>query len=610
MHPVSAPAAVRYRIRPARPADHVFEVELLIADPDPAGQRLSLPAWIPGSYMIRDFARHVMAVEARSADGPVVVEKLDKQTWRCAPAPAPLFLRYEVYARDLSVRGAHLDTRHGYFNGTSVFLQVAGAADQPCEVDILPPPPSTGARWRVATTLPPAGAPAWGFGRYRAADYEELVDHPVEMGTFDLVGFEVAGVPHHIAVTGRHDADLERISRDLARICETHLELFGRPFPAPRYLFLLTVTGEGYGGLEHRASTSLICSRQDLPPVAGGDQPPVDEGYRRFLGLCSHEYFHTWNVKRIRPAAFTGCSLEREAYTRDLWVFEGITSYYDDLGLLRAGLVSAADYLDLLARTATRVQRGRGRLRQSLAESSFDAWTRFYLQGPEAPDTIVSYYAKGALVALGLDLLLRQDGKGRSLDGLMRLLWERHGRTGAALPEGGFEALAAEYAGRSLAAYFDRAVRGTGDLPLADWLRPFGVEAVLRCPVSISDEGGRAPAGESLEVDPGVSAAADPLGVRLRQVYEGGAARLAGLAPGDVIVALDGIRTDMDRFPRQLRRLRPGQRVQVHAFRGDELLQHELRLRSAPRDRWEFKLAAGPDSEAAARRSAWLGGRA
>ena len=397
--------SIRYHIVPASPEAHLFEVELTVERPHPDGQLLSLPAWIPGSYMIRDFARNVVWLKAFCDDAPVGVSKVDKQTWRCAPCAGALTLRYQVYAWDLSVRSAHLDTTHGYFNGTSVFLAVHGQEQSPCAVEIAPPHGDTYKDWRVATTLALDGAALWGFGRYRADDYDALIDHPVEMGRFDIVEFEACGVPHAMTLTGHHRADQARLARDLQRICEYHIRLFGEPAPVQRYLFQVMITGDGYGGLEHRSSTSLLCSRDDLPRA---DQDEVSDGYRSFLGLCSHEYFHTWNVKRIKPAAFVPYDLSREAHTTLLWAFEGFTAYYDDLALARTGLISRSSYLELLGQTITRVLRGSGRLKQPVADSSFDTWTKFYKQDENAPNAIVSYYTKGSLVALTLDLLIRR----------------------------------------------------------------------------------------------------------------------------------------------------------------------------------------------------------
>src|SRR6185312_5798088 len=302
--------------------------------------------------------------------------------------------------------------------------------------------------------------------RYAADSYEELVDHPVEIGRFDLTSFEAGGVTHDVAIAGARDVDLDRVARDLARVCQWHCDLFaGAPngrAPFDRYLFLVLAVGDGYGGLEHRASTSLVCKRDELPRI--GD-PGLDDGYVTFLGLASHEYFHAWNVKRIKPSAFTPYDLSQEGFTRLLWAFEGITSYYDDLSLARSGVAPAERVLELLARTLTTVLRTPGRHLQSVADASFDAWIKFYRPDENSPNAGVSYYAKGAIVALALDLTLRRHG--RSLDDLMRALWTRHGATGVGVDEDAIEALASSLAGHDLRDFFARYVDGTEDPPLA-----------------------------------------------------------------------------------------------------------------------------------------------
>ncbi len=354
----------------------------------------------------------------------MAISKEAKDTWRAAPCAGPLTVTARVYAYDLSVRTAYLDATRGYFNGPSVFLCPDGRSGRACEVEIAPPAGAAFAAWRVATTLPSAGAAEFGFGAYRATDYDELIDHPVEMSDFAHVRFTAGGVPHDIAVSGRQRADLDRFARDLARVCQWQCDLFGgaagAAAPFDRYLFQIAAVGDGYGGLEHRASTSLVCRRDELPQPGAA---AIDDAYVNLLGLASHEYFHSWNVKRIKPAAFAPYDLARENYTRQLWVFEGFTSYYDDLALVRSGVIDAKRYLELLGRTITTVLRTPGRHAQSVAESSFDAWIKYYRQDENTPNAVVSYYTKGALVALALDLQLRP--RGASLDQLMRTLWER-----------------------------------------------------------------------------------------------------------------------------------------------------------------------------------------
>ncbi len=600
--------AIHYRVLPRNPEAHLFEVTCTVDRPDPEGQRFALPAWIPGSYLVRDFARHAVSIRAYSGRQALPVAKLDKHTWLTPPSSGPVTVTMEVYGYDLSVRGAYLDPTRGFFNGPSLFLRVLGQEQQPCEVDILRP---TGVRyrnWKVATAMARSSAPAYGFGTYRAADYDELIDHPVEIGEFALVSFRACGVPHDVAITGRQSADLTRLARDLKRLCEWQIRLFGEPAPMDRYVFLVTAVGEGYGGLEHRASTALLCSRDDLP------QPGVKEvtdAYRTFLGLCSHEYFHTWNVKRIKPAAFTPYDLERENYTALLWAFEGVTSYYDDLALVRSGLISEAEYLELLGRSITGLLRTPGRWKQSVSEASVDAWIKYYRQDENSPNSQVSYYLKGSLIALCLDLLIRHRSGGRkSLDTVMRALWKQHGMTGAGVPEPGWEALAEEATGIRLRSFFDKAVRSTEELPLKQLLASVGVELNQRPAESAADRGGR-PASRSTQragdrVTLGVRTADDPLGVRLTHVLQSSPAQAAGLASGDVIVAIDGLRVTQRTLEKRLDGFAPGDRVQVIAFRRDELVQCEVGLRAQADDTCYLTIS-GTDAAHRRRRAAWLG---
>jgi predicted metalloprotease with PDZ domain len=595
----------RYRIVPVNPHAHVFEVSCTVDDPDPAGQSFRLPSWIPGSYLIREFARHFIAVRAESKGSRVDIAKSAKDTWRADACGGPLTVTAEVYAFDLSVRAAYLDGERGYFNGSSVFMWPVGHEDRPCAVEIVAPQGEPYRKWRLATTLPRAGAPSHGFGRFAAANYDELIDHPVEMGTFDLAHFEAGGARHEIAVTGRHRGDLARLALDFQRICQSQIDLFGgvpsSQAPFDYYLFQLLAVGDGYGGLEHRASTSLIAKRDGLPkPGSTG----VGEDYRSLLGLASHEYFHAWNVKRIKPSAFVPYDLTRENLTGQLWAFEGITSYYDDLTLVRSGLIDASDYLELVGRDITRLLRAPGRLKQSVADSSFDAWIKYYRQDENSPNALVSYYVKGALIALALDLTLRHAGT-TTLDEVMRAMWQRYGKPGMGVPEGGVETVAAELAGTDLSPFFDRYVRGTADLPLAELLEPFGIDLMLRPAEGTCDKGGGPGKSKSTRAWLGavLAAGAEP---RLQHVVTDGPAERAGLAAGDILVAIDGIRASAEAIDRLLKSRHVDDVLRVHAFRRDELIERSLELDAAPSDTCWLSLCRDADPEALARRDAWI----
>jgi len=599
---------IRYRVQPQSPEAHRFEVSVTVASPDPDGQRFALPAWSPGSYLIRDYARHVGVIRAASGRRPVGLAKLDKHTWRAAPCEGPLTVTAEIYAWDLSVRGAHLDTTHGFFNGPCMFLRVVGAESRPCEVELVPPRGARYRAWRVATAMRRKRAPRHGFGIYAAADYDELIDHPVEMGTFALGTFVARGVRHEVAITGRHDADMGRLCRDLKRLCSQHIGFWGAPAPMDRYLFLVTAVGDGYGGLEHRASTALLCSRDELP--RGGERG-ASEGYRTFLGLASHEYFHTWNVKRLKPAAFTPYDLGRENHTALLWAFEGITSYYDDLALVRSGLIRERDYLELLGRNATTLLRTPGRTRQTVADSSWDAWIKYYRQDENSPNALVSYYGKGSLVALCLDLLIRDRTRGRkSLDDVMRALWARYGRAGVGVPEDGVERTAAEVTGLRLRGFFDRAVRSTAELPLPRLLGTVGLALTVRPAESASDRGGRSASMPERELARQATIGARTSGeggeLKFTQVFDNGPAQRAGLAAGDVLVAIDGLRVTPRNWAALLARYRPGDRLETVAFRRDELMRFTVTLAARARDTCVIAAAEGAPASAIRRRRAWL----
>lgn len=607
--PKDRKSPIHYTLRPARPEAHLFTLRCEIPVPDPAGQRVSLPAWIPGSYLIRDFSRHVVRLTARSPGGAVPVDRIDKQTWAFAPCDGPLTIEYEVYAGDLSVRGAHLDDRHAYFNGSSVFLAVHGAEGRPCRVGIHPPPGDAAHRWRVATSMRRDGAAPFGFGAYRADDYEELIDHPVEMGEFALTMFTAAGVAHEVVVSGRHRADLDRLGADLQRICEHHIRFFGEPAPMERYVFLITAVGEGYGGLEHRASTSLLCSRHDLPRPGDKD---VSDRYRTFLALASHEYFHAWHVKRITPDVFIPYRLDREVYTRLLWAFEGITSYYDALALVRSGLITPEAYLEMLAQTITRLLRTPGRRKQTVEDSSFDAWIKFYKPDENTPNAIVSYYTKGALVALALDLTIRAGTQGRvALDDVMRALWTQYGRTGRGVPEDGIERLAHEISGVDLGAFFDQALRSTDELPLDTLLANVGVRFTLRPAESDQDKGGKPAALAPPRERPtlGVRLADDGGDAKLAHVFDDGPAQRAGLAAGDVLLAVDGLRVTRGNWASLMGSYAAGATIRLHAFRRDELMECQVTLDPAPADTCVLSMAEPVDEKTLARRTAWLTGR-
>jgi len=512
-----APCPVHYRIDPSAWRARLYRVTLTVAAPA-AAQELSLPVWIPGSYLVREFAKNLQLLRARQGDDEVALTQLDKHRWRAASRPdLPLELSYEVAACDNSVRTAWLNATRGFFNATNLCLRVHGQEDVAHGLEVLPPEGLTG--WTLATGLPPDGVDAAGFGRYRAQGYDELADCPVEMGPLWSTQFTACGVPHRLVVAGAAPSfDGERLARDAQRICEEAIRFWHgdeRP-PFGSYLFMLNAVNDGYGGLEHRNSTALICSRRDLPRLGQSDRDIVaSEGYTTLLGLISHEYFHAWNVKRLRPAEFARYDYAQENYTELLWFFEGFTSYYDDLLLRRAGLIDHGCYLKLLTKAINQVLQTPGRLVQSVAQASFDAWIKYYRQDENTPNSTVSYYTKGSLVALCLDLALRREGR-TTLDAVMRALWQRTG-AGPMAEADVLEALQ-ELSGRDWSAEIAQWVHGTQDLPLAELLAAQGITLKAE-PAQMAQRLG-------LRV-------AENHSVQIKTVLRGSAAEAAGFMAGD-----------------------------------------------------------------------------
>ena len=505
-------APVHYRIEAADPHARLFTVTLTVAHPQEQ-QELSLPVWIPGSYLVREFSKNLQRLSAQQGRR-VPLLQLDKHRWRATcRTDRPLVLTYEVCAYDSSVRTAWLDASRGFFNGTSVCLRVHGQEDAPHALEVAST--AATAHWSVATGLTPQSIDKRGFGVYAASHYDELVDCPVEMGTFWSGQFTACGVAHRFVVAGAAPSfDGKRLLADTQKICETAIHFWhgkGKP-PIKNYLFMLNAVHDGYGGLEHRNSTALICGRRDLPRTG---EARASDGYTTLLGLISHEYFHTWNVKRLRPAEFSRYDYSQENYTELLWFFEGFTSYYDDLLLRRAGLIDDATYLKLLAKATNQVLQTPGRSVQTVAQASFDAWVKYYRQDENTPNATVSYYTKGSLVALCLDLTLRREGK-TTLDDVMRALWKRC--AGGPMTEADLRAELASLAGRSFDNELDQWVHSTAELPLAELLAAHGVALKPEPPQLAQRLGLRVTENHS---------------VQLKTVLRGGPAEKAGMAAGD-----------------------------------------------------------------------------
>lgn len=549
---------------------HLVWVTLTFIPQSPVHE-LTLPAWIPGSYMIRDFARNIVAISACDHSGEINLQQLDKQRWQLQCDSTPVTVRYQVYAYDLSVRAAYIDDEIAVLNPASLCLSVSEQKALPHQVYINKPRSRVTQNWRVATGLNRGqNTDFLGFGQYIAANYQLLIDSPVLLGKFELSEFIIDDIRHYLVVTGDNLTDLNRFTRDLKQICQQQIKVFATlPADLTSYWFLLWVTENGYGGLEHLNSTLLLCSRFDLPVP---DQPQVDDNYQNLLALCSHEYFHTWWVKSLKPAVFHHYQLSAEQYTNQLWLYEGFTSYYDDLALVRAGLIDTNIYIKKLEKTTSMVMRNPSNNIQSLVDSSFSAWTKFYKQDENAVNAVVSYYAKGALLALCLDASLRS--KGSSLDVIVRQLWQRYLLSGT--PDNALQLVLTELGFAGLAGQCDKWLTQAAALPLAECLPELGLSVTFRAMQHADDFGGESSIDNSAFIGAQTKLVNGLL--QLTQVYLGGSAHQAGLMVGDQLLALDGFKISSSSLPQLLKRLAKNKPLTLHFYRKDRLVQSKLTL--------------------------------
>ena len=528
---------------------HLIHVTLrFLADPT---QVLSLPTWIPGSYLIREFSKHLESVKAYDEDGRLLqISKFEKNKWRLFNTDHELItVEYDVYAYDLSVRGAYVDQSRLYVNPACVCLGLDGQEDKAIEVEIFLPPELK--HFQLATGLPHK---SFVSGRYtlKAKDYAELIDAPFELAEQSRFSFEAAGIAHEFVISGKHAMNAARMQQDLEKICGTEIAMFGSA-PFKNYTFMTMATGNSYGGLEHPNSTSLITPRDDLPKA---DEPlePSKE-YQRFLGLCSHEYFHSWLVKFIRPENFANYNLNKEGYTSLLWIFEGFTSYYDDLILLRSGVINQESYVTLLKAQIERYLQNPGRSVQTVAESSFDAWVKFYRPDENTSNAGTSYYNKGCLVALCLDLGLRL--RGSSLDALMRKLYE-NAQQAIQVSERTIFDLCRELTNQDWAEQINHLINTTDELPLDQLLPEFGFSFELKNEQALPF---------------GLKVVDKPEGVLIQSARRDGAAAKVGLSANDVILAIDGLKASEKLLAKYAKQAGT---YSVYAFRRDELMQFEL----------------------------------
>lgn len=578
----NAPPDITFTVSMPKPYTHLFEVEVRVkrAAAAQAQETLVMPVWTPGSYLIREFERHVQDFAATdvATNRPLEWAKVNKNSWRVTTGGAKEWrATYRVYANELSVRTSELNDRHAFWNNATLLMYLDGFIKAGAKLVVVPPP-----GWSIATGLPAVAGQA---NTYSAENFDILYDSPFEVSNFKTLTFEVKGVPHRIVIDGEGNYDTKRMQRDFQSIVAAQVEMMGGEIPYHDYTFILHAHPAGGGGLEHLNSTALIVTRNSFRPEAN---------YIDFLSLVSHEFFHLWNVKRLRPDALGPFDYTTENYTKLLWVAEGITAYYQDLHLLRAGLITDRQYLDSVAGTIRDVQTKPGRLVLSAEEASFDAWVKYYRQDENAVNSQISYYDKGALLGLLLDLQIRKMSDGaRSLDDVMRYLYTEFYKQNRNYSPADFQRVCEKMAGASLEDFFRRYVRGREELPYDALLAGVGLRL--------------APPGANESAYLGADLVQDNDRLIVRRVISGAAAYEQGLNANDQIVALDGFRVNRDGFNARLSEKQPGDIARLTVFRADELRTFEIKLGGLREMSYRPIPVAQPTEQQARLYQGWLG---
>ena len=570
-----------YRVGMSQPASHLFEVTLQVTNWQQDVLKLIMPVWTPGSYLVREYARHVQDFVAHDSETqqPLKSNKVSKNHWEIVTGNSPsITVKYRVFANDLTVRTNHLDRTHGYFNGAALFMFIPDFQQQPITVEILPPNED----WQISTTLTPVDDKP---NTFRAPDFDTLVDTPVEVGIHQIYDFEVLGKPHQYVVWGEGNLKAKKLIKDTQKIIEVEAKIFDG-LPYDKYLFLLHLSGSGFGGLEHKD-----CCTLNYPRLGFRDR----DKYNRFMQLVAHEFFHLWNVKRIRPKALEIFDYERESYTTSLWFCEGTTSYYDILIPLRAGIYNRKQFLKNLSKDLNRYLTTPGRNVQPLSESSFDAWIKLYRRESHSDNNQISYYLKGQWVALLLDLIIREKHHNqKSLDDVMGILWHRYGKAEIGFTPEELRQVITEVADTDLTDFFERYLDTTEELPFDKYLEPFGLKVK--------------PIKESEPIP--------YLGVRLQSengkevikfVEADSPAAIAGIDPGDEILAIDGIRVNADTISDRLKDYQPHDTIAVSIFHQDELITLDATLAKPQPNRYEVVQLENLSDTQQENLSGWLG---
>lgn len=573
---------IKFTVSMPQPHTHLLVVEMRVQpNNSKTDLDLAMPVWTPGSYLIREYARHVQDFTARDAAGKELAwTKINKNTWRVARGTAAeVVINYRVYANELTVRTNELNDRHAFWTPAALLLNVVGALDAPATVRVEP-----FGNWKVATGLPAVpGQP----NTFRAENFDVLYDAPFDVGDFTELKFEVRGVPHRIVIDGAGNYNANRLRDDTQKIVMAAANMMGE-LPYKDYTFLLHLRPTGGGGLEHLNSTALIARRDSFTNPAE---------YLDFLTLVAHEYFHLWNVKRIKPDALGPFDYDRENYTKLLWVAEGITSYYENVLVLRAGLMRERQFLDLITNTIKNVQAKPGRQQMSLEEASFDSWIKYYRQDENSVNSQISYYDKGALVGWLLDLEIRRRSDGnKSLDDVMRYLYREYAQKNRNYTPADFQRAAEMMAGQSLEDFFRQYVRGRDELDYNTALNAFGLRLNPENPNGIP----RPYLGADIANENGK--------LIVRRIYAGSPAYQQGLNTGDEILAMDGMRVTPDTFNRRLGEKPYNESITLNLFRLDELRTFTIKLTG--RVEPDYRIIPMSDASMMQRRlyQGWLGG--
>ncbi|XZN90341.1 MAG: M61 family metallopeptidase [Microcoleus sp.] len=597
---------IEYSVAMPNPESHLFEVTLRVQGWSEPMMDLKMPVWTPGSYLVREYAKHLQDFSSTTeGDRSLSWRKQSKNHWQIETnSVSDVTVNYRIFANELTVRTNHLDSTHGYFNPAALCFLLPGFESNCYRIKIVPPRPE----WRIVTTLPPVSGEPYTF---EAVDFDTLVDTPFEIGCHDLYDFEVMGKNHQLVVWGKGNLQPEQVIRDIQKVIEVEAKMFGG-LPYDRYVFLLHLSGSGFGGLEHKDSCTL-----NYPRFGFRNK----DKYDRFMQLVAHEFFHLWNVKRIRPKALEVFDYNQESYTTSLWFSEGTTSYYDLVIPFRSGLYGVKGFLQGLGKEITRLQTTPGRKVQSASESSWDTWIKLYRRDSNSDNSQISYYLKGELISFLLDLLIRaKHGNERSLDDVMRLMWQKFGQANFAQNNGtkksvipangelldnslpseiGFtpaelqEAIES-VAGVDLSDFLARYVDGTQELPYNQYLAPFGLELVV-------DETNEIPSlGWTLGVENGRE--------MVKFVEAGAPAQLAGIDAGDELLAIDGFRVvNAEQASERLKDYRPGDTVEVTVFHQDELRTCRVTLAPPRPARYQILAVEHPSLIQKQNFTGWLG---